>query len=294
MGRPALDLTGRRYGKLVVIRRADDYVDRKGHKSPVWECKCDCGNTKNIYASKLKSGKVTDCGCEDSTKRNEKGQFVKGQGINDISGKKFGKLTVIRLDKIVNKKSYWYVKCECGNVKSVRSDTLKKITSCGCDKKKQDLINLHVTNNHELTHHPVYHIWSAMLNRCYSPKNTAYKDYGGRGITVCEEWKDIRNFAKWADESGFVPDKNLSIERVDVNGNYCPENCIWIDKKLQARNKRNTIRFTIEGVEKSLSEWSEIYGISHEKVIGRYYRGVRNPEDLFYKGNLQMRNLGRE
>ena len=105
---------------------------------------------------------------------------------------------------------------------------------------------------------------------------------------------DLRNFAKWADENGFESGKNLSIERKDVNGNYCPENCIWIDRKYQSRNRRNTIRLVIDGIEKPLSEWSEIYGLNYKSVVGRYYRGVRNPDDLFYKGNLQMRDLGRE
>lgn len=133
-----------------------------------------------------------------------------------------------------------------------------------------------------------------MINRCGNPHNKHYNDYGGRGIKVCEEWKDIRIFSKWADETGFEPNKNLSIERKDVNGDYCPENCCWIDRKFQTRNRRNTVMLKIDGVNKPLSEWCEIYNVSYEKVIGRYYRGIRATDDLFYKGNLQMRDLGRE
>lgn len=230
----------------------------------------------------------------DSKCRNKKGQFTKGENVKDISGKKFGKLTVLKLDKIVNRESYWIVKCECGTIKTVRSDTLKVITSCGCDKKKQDIINFDITNHHELTHHPVYSIWNAMINRCENPHNKNYNNYGGRGIKICEEWKDIRNFSKWADETGFELGKNLSIERKDVNGNYCPENCCWIDRKLQSRNRRNTVRLDINGDNKSLSEWCEVYNVPYKKVIGRYYRGIREIDDLFYKGNLQMRDLGKE
>ena len=294
MGRPIKDLTGQRFGKLVVIRRAADYIEPVSkHKVPMWECKCDCGNIKVIYGTKLRNG-TKDCGCEDKKARNENGQFIKGYGVKDITGKRFGKLTVIGLDRVINRRSYWTVQCDCGNIKTVRGDTLKVITSCGCDKKKQDLINFSVINHHELTYHPVYSIWNAMMQRCENPKFKHYKDYGGRGIKVCEEWKDLRNFAKWADENGFESGKNLSIERKDVNGNYCPENCIWIDRKYQSRNRRNTIRLVIDGIEKPLSEWSEIYGLNYKSVVGRYYRGVRNPDDLFYKGNLQMRDLGRE
>ena len=225
------------------------------------------------------------------TERNEKGQFIKGSGIVDLTGKRFGKLQVIGLDRVVNKRSYWKVRCDCGKEKSVRGDTLKVITSCGCVKEKQDIINLGIKNNHKLTHHPVYSIWRAMVNRCDNPNNQAYKYYGGRGIKVCDEWHDIRIFSKWADKNGFEPNKDLSIERIDVNGNYCPENCCWIKKELQARNKRNTIRLTINGVEKSLSEWCEIYGLSNSLCIQRYESGVRDIGDLFYNGNLQMKHL---
>ena len=133
-----------------------------------------------------------------------------------------------------------------------------------------------------------------MKNRCENPKDHAYKDYGGRGIKICPEWHDIRNFSKWADETGFESEKNLSIERIDVNGDYCPENCKWIDRRLQTRNRRNTVKLTINGITKPLTEWAEIYGVAKSKVYGRFKRGIRNPDDLFYLGNLQMRDCGRE
>lgn len=224
-------------------------------------------------------------------KRNEKGQFVKGSGIKDLTGQRFGKLVVLGLDRIQENKSYWKVKCDCGTEKSVRSDMLKKIVSCGCVKREQDKKNLrYMANNHEMTCHPVYSIWHAMVSRCHNPNDHAYSDYGGRGITVCDEWRDIKLFAKWADSEGFVKGKNLSIERKDVNGNYCPENCCWIDRNLQTRNRRNTIKISIDGEEKPLSEWSEIYKINHSLVLARYEKGYRSPNDLFYKGNLQHRD----
>ena len=227
-------------------------------------------------------------------KRNEKGQFTKGAGLKDLTGQRYGKLVVIGLDSARDRRSYWKVRCDCGNEKVVRGDTLKKITSCGCVKKEQDVINLGITNHHEMTYHPVYSIWHAMIQRCEHPNSKCYRDYGGRGTTVCPEWHDLRIFAEWADRTGFEKGKNLSIERKDVNGNYCPENCCWIDRKLQPRNRRNTIKLKIDGEEKALSEWSEIYGVKHSLVLARYEKGHRDPKDLFYKGNLQMRDLGRE
>lgn len=222
--------------------------------------------------------------------RNKSGQFVKGENINDLVGKKFGKLTVLRLDKIVNRKSYWIVQCECGNVKSVRCDTLKKIVSCGCEKKKQDIINLGIVNHHNLTYHPAYGIWHHMISRCENTLDHAYKDYGGRGIKVCQEWHDLRTFCKWAEENGYEKDKGLSIERIDVNGDYCPENCCWIPRKDQSRNRRCCIRLIINGEDKLLSQWAYEYGLdNHEynKVYQRYKRGYRDVEHLFAKKNLK-------
>ena len=290
MARPVIEMEGKRFGKLVVIRMAEESLaSHTGNKS--WLCKCDCGNEITVNGSLLRSGKKTNRGC--APKFNS-GRFKKGDGIKDITGQRFGKLTVIRIDRVENKRSYWWVKCECGTIKSVRSDTLKVITSCGCDKKKQDIINLGIIDNHELTNHPVYGIWSAMKNRCENPENRAYKDYGGRGIKICPEWHDIRNFAKWADETGFEAGKNLSIERIDVNGDYCPENCKWIDRRLQSRNRRNTVKLDIDGIIKPLTEWAEIYNIPKHTVYGRFEKGIRNPDDLFYSGNLQMRDCGKE
>lgn len=219
-------------------------------------------------------------------KRNEKGQFVKGSGIVDLTGKRYGKLTVIEFVEARNKRSFWKVKCDCGNEKIVRGDTLKVIVSCGCVKKEQDAINFNLKskNNHGMTKHKAFSIWSAMMARCYNHNQKHYKDYGGRGIQVCEEWHDVKIFCKWADENGF--EKGLSIERKDVNGNYCPENCCWIPRARQARNKRNTVRINYNGKEMPLIEVAEMLNLDQKKLLGRWDRGIRENELLLYDGNL--------
>lgn len=280
MGRPVIDIRGKKFGKLNVIREVES---RKGTNA-LWLCKCECGNEIVVNGYLLRSGKKTNCGCDPKF---NSGRFVKGEGLKDITGKRFGKLTVIRIDRVENKRSYWWVKCDCGTVKSVRGDTLKVITSCGCDKKKQDIINLNITNHHELTYHPAYHIWNNMISRCDNPADHAYADYGGRGIMVCDEWRDIRKFCEWADKNGFKGGQNLSIERIDVNGNYCPDNCCWIPRSKQPRNRRCSIRLEINGEEKPLREWAEIYGFTdkeYQKITQRYRAGHRDPEYLFFKG----------
>ena len=219
--------------------------------------------------------------------RNAKGQFVGGVR-NDLTGQRFGRLVVIELDRITSRKTYWKCKCDCGNEKTIRGDCLGIVKSCGCLKREQDIKNLGILNNHNLTNHPVYSIWNAMINRCRNSNNSHYKDYGGRGIKVCEEWKSLENFAKWSEESGFK--KGLSIERIDVNGNYCPENCAWIPFEKQAINKRNTVMFTIENVTKPLVEWAREYGISPKLAWQRHHNGYSDPSDIFYNGNLQLRD----
>lgn len=289
------DMTGMKFGKLTVIERAENRIYRNGEKKGVWKCLCDCGNYRYVTTHQLKRWENPNCGCESGQNRDEYGHIVKGKPIIDHTGKRYGMLTVLGLDKIEDKISWWFVRCDCGTVKSVRGNTLKTLKSCGCQKREQDLINIGVTdfNHHELSNHPVYSIWSGMKTRCENPKSMGYKDYGGRGIKICEEWLDFRNFVGWAEDTGFEPGKDLSIERIDVNGDYCPENCIWIERKYQARNCRNTIRLSIGGESKPLVEWSELYGIDYKTVSGRYKSGKRKLEDLFYKGNLQNRNAQR-
>lgn len=120
---------------------------------------------------------------------------------------------------------------------------------------------------------PWYGSYKAMMDRCYREKAANYNDYGGRGITVCEEWKNIEKFESWALLNGYR--KGLTLDRIDVNGNYEPSNCRWVDMKTQDNNRRNTIFVEIEGKKHTISEWSEITGINRSTLNSRYYRGDR-------------------
>lgn len=220
-------------------------------------------------------------------KRNEKGQFAKGN-VNDLTGKRFSKLVVLELDNIKNRRSYWLCQCDCGKQKVIRGDCLKVIQSCGCMKKEQDIKNLSIKNNHKHTLHPAYRTWQAMMARCYNEKQKAYKNYGGRGIIVCDEWHDVVKFCEWADKEGFLPEKNLSIERKDVNGNYEPYNCMFIPLVEQSYNKRNTIKFLDDdGKFKILSKEAKNRNIKVNLALQRFKKGIKSPKYLFHKGNLQ-------
>lgn len=129
---------------------------------------------------------------------------------------------------------------------------------------------------HGFSRDRIYPVWRAMLRRCEDPKSEHYRDYGGRGITVCEDWHDVRVFAAWAYSSGFDPMSEMgecTIERRDVNGNYCPENCIWTNMKSQSRNKRNNRLLQTADGSKTITELSENAGMLETTVSGRLSRG---------------------
>ena len=202
----------------------------------------------------------------------------------DITGEKFGRLTVIGLDdERSTRKTYWYCQCECGNIKSVRSDSLKcgAISSCGCLKKEQDKINLTKHHSHLQSGTRLYHIWAGMKKRCYDCHNVKYSNYGGRGIKMCEEWRnDFNVFYDWACKNGYS--EELTIDRINVNGDYEPNNCRWADVKTQNNNRTSNIRITIGNATKCLKEWCDVFDVSYSKIHARYIRnGFISIDDLF-------------
>lgn len=201
----------------------------------------------------------------------------------DLTGQKFGKLTVIGADDRGIRKPYFYCMCECGRLKSVRSDSLKsgKIRSCGCLKKEQDKVNLIMNHKHKMSHTRIYSIWQNMKGRCNNIHDPRYDRYGGRGIKVCEEWeKDFTKFYAWALENGYSED--LTIDRIDNDGDYTPENCRWADQKEQARNRDTNIKITIGRSTRTLTEWCEIFGLDFKTVVARYNRnGFGGIDELF-------------
>ena len=188
-------LIGKRFERLTVESRAEDYVSPSGNKHCRYLCVCDCGNKKIVYKEHLTSGRTKSCGC---------------------------------------------LKKENGRP------------------------------THREIHTRLYKIWGNMCNRCSNRANPAWKNYGGRGIVVCEEWKSYEKFREWAYTNGYSD--NLSIDRIDNDKGYSPDNCRWVDSYTQANNKRNNHVVEYNGESRTLAEWANYLNIPyrtlHHRVVG--------------------------
>lgn len=206
--------------------------------------------------------------------------------IKDLTGQKYGLLTVIGLKDTDTRKTYWICQCECGNVKEVRSDSLLcgTIKSCGCLKRAQDKVNLTKNHRHKMSGTRIYIEWQGMKGRCYNPHDPRYDRWGGRGITVCDEWRDsFEAFYEWAMSHGYADD--LTIDRIDNDGNYTPDNCRWATQSEQSRNRNSNIKIRIGNSTRTLTEWCEIFRVDYNNVVSRYHRnGFASIDDLFNRG----------
>ena len=201
--------------------------------------------------------------------------------LKNLKGQRFDRLIVIsRAENSKTGKARWICKCDCGNETVVSGDALrnKNTRSCGCLQKeiitKQNTI-------HGKTGTKIYKAYIHMKERCYSKNDKRYSDYGGRGITVCDEWlHSFQAFYDWSMANGYADD--LTIDRIDVNGNYEPGNCRWVTQKEQQNNRRNNHCLTYNGETKTLSQWSEITGIQSLTILNRLRLGWSIEKALFH------------
>lgn len=187
----------------------------------------------------------------------------KGSPLN-LNDKRFGRLTVIGFSYSKNNVRYHKCLCDCGNKTVVTTSKLTTghTNSCGCLKNEA------YNYKHGLRKHPLYRTWSNMKTRCYNPKTHNFKNYGGKGITVCDEWKnDFENFYKWAIKNGYI--EGFSIERINNNIGYRSDNCRWIPKQLQGRNKIGNHKIQLGHSERCLSEWCLIFNLHYNTVENR-------------------------
>lgn len=201
---------------------------------------------------------------------------------DDIVDRKFGRLTVIEFSHSnKNRIQYYRCKCDCGNETITRKSNLLNGTtkSCGCLQKE---ITLKIHFRHGLSHSRLYRIWKNMKQRCYNSKASRFEHYGGRGIKVCNEWHDdFMNFYNWAMENGYNDD--LSIDRIDANGNYEPNNCRWISNKEQQNNKIKNRLIEYNGITRTVAEWANILGIGWTTLRARLESPNYTLEECFEK-----------
>ena len=203
----------------------------------------------------------------------------------DLTGQKFGRLTVIeRAEDYVSPNGVseprWLCRCNCGNSLAVRGSLLRseQTRSCGCLMREKTRA-LGKMSTHGLSKTRLHKIWRGMKDRCFNPKNPSYPYYGNRKITVCDEWKqDFKSFYNWAMSNGYAD--NLSIDRIDSNKGYSPDNCRWTTIAIQNRNKRNLRYVSINGLTKTLAEWSRAYNVSTSIVYQRIRNGWTPEEAL--------------
>lgn len=199
-------------------------------------------------------------------------------------GLRFGRLTVIEEGVKYKNNCTWICSCDCGNVTkpiigySLRDGSTK---SCGCLKKE---LILKRNKRHDGSQSRLYTVWNGMKNRCYSPNSSAFKNYGARGITVCDEWKnDFQAFFSWSMKNGYDPEAQrgkCTLDRIDNDGNYEPSNCRWATMKEQGNNRRSNVRVEINGRTQTLTQWSEETGIMFDTLKWRYTHGVRGVDLL--------------
>ena len=196
--------------------------------------------------------------------------------IKSIAGERFGRLVVLEFagqDKRTH--SLWRCLCDCGNeVVLARFKMVNGVTrSCGCLRKDvASATCISRCTTHGLSRTRLYNIWHKMIERCENSVNASWANYGGRGISVCDTWKDIHAFVDWANTSGYT-DK-ATIERVDNDGNYEPSNCRWATRLEQNHNKRNNVYATALGKTLCITEWEKETGVPRKTIARRLRLGM--------------------
>lgn len=211
-----------------------------------------------------------------------------GGNLEDLAGQRYGRLLVKarapnRAFPSGQQATMWTCVCDCGKTKTIRASLLKNgsTQSCGC-------LHIEKVTKHNQSKTRLYGIWTDVKQRCYNPNNKFFKDYGGRGITICEEWaNNYDNFEQWAILNGYK--STLTIERLDVNGGYNPSNCTWATQKQQQRNKRNNHTIDYNGETHTVAEWAEICGINKSTLYGRLNTHGWSIEDALSKTLQQGR-----
>ena len=257
------DLTGQKFGRLTVLERAEN----KG-KHTAWRCRCDCGKFCVVTGHDLKNAHTKSCGC-----------FKR----YDLTGQKFGRLTVLGLVEIKRNQTYWLCRCSCGTEKVVCCRTLTSghAKSCGC-------LNFENAPTHGMSNSKIYRAWADIKTRCLNRNcnHNGYKNYGGRGISMFSGWiEDFQAFYDYVSKLEHFGEKGYTLDRINNDGNYEPENVRWADRKAQQRNTRRNVFVEYQGKKMTLAEASEKSGINYQTLCQRFDACDARPQHpLFQTG----------
>lgn len=206
--------------------------------------------------------------------------------MKNIIDKKYGRLTIVEEEKDEYGNIYYICKCDCGNTKTIRKSSIigGKTKSCGCLGREDRVRRGRENKTHGLTKTRFYHIWRNMKGRCYNSKHNEYKNYGAKGIIVCDEWHTFENFMNdmYEDYVAFEEingKDSATIDRISPSENYCKENCRWQTQQQQARNRSNNISVVVDGIEYiTLAELAEAHDLKYQTVAQRYRIGKRDSD----------------
>lgn len=240
-------------------------LNYRNHRGSSWLCRCDCGSVSSAWLSFLVSGRTISCGCKKS------GFHFAGTSRRriNLSGKRFGKWLVIELYGVTERGCVqWLCRCDCGTERPVASQPLRNglSQSCGC---RQSAITAKRNLTHGKSRTAEYRTWASMKSRCFNKNTVSYKNYGGRGLTVCSRWLGTDGFYNFLDDMGLKPSDRHTIERRDNSKGYCPENCRWATREEQSENRRNVHQITFSGERKTIKQWSVATGIPHALIWRR-------------------------
>lgn len=293
------DLTGQKFGHLTVL----EMIAGDSAHSASARCRCDCGNEVVVRIGNLKKGNSKSCGCrrnycdgEPSAKTLKafEARQVNRKKIRDnngeIIGLRFGRLVVTGIAGRVGRRSeiLYHCVCDCGKEKNIRrSSLLSGAESCGClvvDTNREKSTR-HGDSVKGSPNYRLYRIWAGMKERCQNKSFRDYYRYGGRGINVCKDWSEWECFRDWALSNGY--EDSLTIERINNNGDYSPDNCMWIPLGAQQNNTRRTIHILYQGQTYTAAGFSRLTGLPYDFVRSWGHQGLDGDRILAKFATLQ-------